>query len=40
VALGRKRDNVAARQHLRIAAEGDDASVKAAAQQLLERLGN
>lgn len=37
--LGRKGDTAAAAEHLRTAASGSDAEAKAAAQQLLQRLG-
>ncbi len=39
VALGKSRDFTGAEEHLRIAAQGSDPDTKAAAQQLLQRLG-
>ena len=39
VALGKNRDFAGATEHLKIAATGNDAETKAAAQQLLQRLG-
>jgi predicted CXXCH cytochrome family protein len=39
VALGRKGDFAGAEEHLRMAAQGTDADAKAAAQQLLQKLG-
>jgi hypothetical protein len=37
--LAQKGDPIAAMEHLRIAAGGPDAEVKAAAQQMLQKLG-
>jgi hypothetical protein len=39
MALGRKGDSIGALQHLRMAANGSDAEVRAAALEMLQRLG-
>jgi hypothetical protein len=39
VALGKSRDFAGAEEHLKVAAGGNDPAVKAAAQEILRRLG-
>jgi len=39
VVLGRKGDFAGAEEHLRMAAQGTDVDAKAAAQQLVQKLG-